>query len=160
MTMSNKDYALLFVISFVAFFSILNILSPVTTFPGGTPVIGGAGSTSGTDSSSRCSGSVQLSFFPESVDYGGRASAIMSGLENCNDKVVFVKQQIDADQDLKCSCVVATGNGCGCAFAIDSEQACSFSTYYAYVDMNANGDYNDQGETSTAALPVTSCPIV
>jgi len=157
--MKNQEYALLFVVSFVAFYAMLAVLSPVITDQSGAPVIGGIGTTGTGTGSGECGGDVKLSFFPESVELGARMSAIISGMENCNAKVVFVRQQIDNDQELKCSCVVATGNGCGCSFEVPLN-SCAFNNYYAQVDMNGNGDYNDAGETSTTKAPVSNCPVI
>lgn len=156
MAMKTREYAILFAVSLVLFYSMLAILSPINTGTGGTPSIGGVlGGTSG----GACSGQVQLSFFPASVQVGNRVSALVSGVQNCNGKVVFVRQQLDSDQKLMCSCVVATGNGCGCSFNIPLN-SCAFQNYLAQVDMNGNGDYNDAGETALATLPVNNCPNV
>jgi len=155
MVMKTRDYALLFAVSLVLFYSMLAILSPINVGPAGTPSIGGViGGTS-----SGCSGEVKLSFFPDTIDLGARVTALISGVQNCNGKVAFVRQQLDTNQQLMCSCVIATGNGCGCSFTIPLN-SCAFRNYLAQVDISGNGDYNDPGETSLATLPVTICPGV
>jgi hypothetical protein len=154
--MKNKEYTILFIISFVAFYAVLSILAPINlSGGGGTATIGGVDGTQ-TDT---CTGSIKLSFFPEQIETGTRMSAIISGLENCNGKVVFVRQQINNDLQLQCSCVVATGNGCGCSFAVPTN-SCLYSQYYAQVDMNGNGNYNDVGETDVATATISNCPLV
>lgn len=156
-TVSNKEYVLLFFVSLVVFYTVLSLLGsfiPLPAFSGST-ITGGVLSSS----SAVCSGDLRLSFFPDTSDIGSRASALISGLENCNDKVVFVRQQVGTDIVLRCSCVVATGNGCGCTFPVDYS-ACSNPNFYAQVDMDGNGDYNGQGETSVAALIANGCRII
>lgn len=151
----NREYALLFVISLVVFYTVLSLLGPfVPFFSSSSSITGGALSTS-----TGCSGTVKLSFFPEVVDVNTRASAIISGLDNCYGKVVFVREQIGNDMVLQCSCVVATGNGCGCAFPVDYSP-CSNPSFYAQVDLNGNGDYNDAGETAVVRMAINGCRIV
>jgi len=153
--MNNKEYVLLFIISFVAFYSVLSILSPITNMGGGTGTIGG---TVGGQANT-CGGSIKLSFFPDSIELGARMSAIVSGLENCNGKVVFIRQQINNDLQLQCSCIVSTGNGCGCSFSVPTN-ACLYNNYYAQADMDGNGDYNGAGETSVVTASISNCPLV
>jgi len=153
--MKNKEYTLLFIISFVAFYAVLSILAPINMTGGGPATIGGVGNSE----SATCSGSVQLSFFPEQIELGSRMSAIVSGLENCNGKVIFVRQLINNDLQLQCSCVVATGNGCGCSFAVPSN-SCLYNNYYSQIDMNGNGDYNDVGETTVTTASIVNCPLI
>ena len=156
--MKTREYALLFTISLVMFYSMFAILSPINigTSTGGTvgSVLGGTAATGG-----QCSGQVQLSFFPDTVQVGNRVSALISGVQNCNNNVVFVRQQTDSGQQLMCSCVINTGNGCGCSFTVPLN-SCAFRNYLAQIDMNGNGNYNDAGESSLANLPVNNCPHV
>jgi len=153
--MKTTEYALLFAVSLVLFYSMLAILSPIKLGTSGTPSIGSvAGGGSG-----GCSGNVQFSFFPDSVEVGNHVSALVSGVQNCNGKVAFVRQQLDTSQQLMCSCIINTGNGCGCSFTIPLN-SCNFKTYLAQVDMNGNGNYNDPGESALATLPVNNCPNV
>lgn len=154
--MGKKEYAILFVISLVVFYTVLGLLGPFVGLPGSSqPIIAGV---VGSSSSGGCSGDVKLSFFPDIVDVGSRASAIISGIQNCNAKVIFVREQVGHDIPLKCSCVVQTGNGCGCSFTVDTS-ICSNSNFYAQVDMNANGDYNDAGETTVTAMNLNGCLV-
>jgi hypothetical protein len=153
-TMGRKEYIILFVISVVVFYTVLGLLGPFVGLPSGQPIT--AGVVGG--GSSRCSGNIKLSFFPDAVDVGTRASAIISGIQNCNNKVVFVREQVGSDIVLKCSCVVQTENGCGCAFPVDSS-VCSSPNFYAQVDMNGNGDYNDAGETAVATMSLNGCIV-
>lgn len=153
--MGNREYVLLFVISLVAFYTALSILGPLipnSGFSSSTIV----GSVAGGSSSGSCSGNLQLNFFPSTPDVGTRTTAIISGLGNCNGKVVFVRQQEPSGFVLKCSCVVSTGNGCGCAFQADSS-VCSYNSFSAQVDMNGDGSYNDAGETATGTLNLNGC---
>ena len=153
--MGRKEYIILFVISVVVFYTVLGLLGPFVGLPSsGQPIIAGVVS-SGTG---ECSGNIKLSFFPDTVDVGTRAAAIISGLQNCNGKVIFVREQVGSDIVLKCSCVVQTGNGCGCAFPVDSS-VCSSPNFYAQVDMNANGNYNDAGETDVSEMSLNGCII-
>jgi len=155
--MKTREYALLFAISLVMFYSMFAILSPINPSSGGAASIGGV--LGGTSSATGCSGQVQLSFFPETVQVSNRVSALVSGLQNCDGKIVFVRQQTTSDQSLMCSCVVNTGNGCGCSFTVPLN-SCAYRNYMGQIDMNGNGNYNDAGETSLANLPVNSCPQV
>jgi len=151
----NREYALLFIVSLVVFYTVLNLLGPFVPLPFSSgSITGGALSTS-----TECSGAVKLSFFPDVVDVGTRASAIISGVENCYGKVIFVRENVGNNLVLKCSCVIATGNGCGCAFTADS-LVCSNKDFVAQVDMNGNGDYNSEGETTVATMNMNSCVIV
>jgi len=155
--MKTREYVLLFAVSLVMFYSMFTILSPLNTQGGAATiggVIGGSSSTSGS-----CSGQVQLAFFPDTVQIGNRVSALVSGVQNCNGKVAFIRQQDSADQQLMCSCVINTGNGCGCSFTLP-QNSCAFRNYLAQVDMNGNGDYNGAGETALGTLPVSNCPNV
>lgn len=155
--LGNREYALVFVISLVVFYTVLSLLGSFIPLPGlgGSTII--AGVTGG--SSGACSGNLKLSFFPDTVDVGTKASALMSGLQNCNGKVIFVREQVGNDLVLKCSCVVATGNGCGCAFTVD-RSVCSNQNFYAQVDTNSNGNYNDAGETAVASMNLNGCQLV
>jgi hypothetical protein len=153
----NREYVLLFFVSLLVFYTVLNLLGPFIPLPGfqGTVVTGGVvPGNSGT-----CFGEVKLSFFPDVVDVGTRASAIISGLNNCYGKLVFVREELANNLVLKCSCVVATGNGCGCAFPVDYT-VCSNRNFYAQVDLNGNGDYNDQGETVVVSMDINGCGII
>jgi hypothetical protein len=153
----NREYVLLFVLSLVVFYTVLSLLGPfVPFFSSSSSITGGVLSTS-----TGCSGTVKLSFFPDVVDTNTRVSAILSGVDNCYGKVVFVREQIGTDMVLKCSCVIATGNGCGCAFPVGN-YPCSNPNFYAQVDLNSNGDYNDQGETAvvTMPMPISGCGII
>lgn len=155
--MGNKEYALLFVISLVMFYTVLSVLNPGIPFVNNGPsVVGSAGGEAG---SSACSGNIQLSFFPAAADMGTRESAIVSGIQNCNGKIVFVRQQVGGNYILRCSCIVATGNGCGCSFSIDNSM-CNSNTFTAQIDMNGNGSYNDAGEVSYTNLNVNACAPV
>jgi hypothetical protein len=153
--MGRKEYVILFVVSIVVFYTVLGLLGPFVGLPGASQPITAGVVGSG---SSGCSGDVIVSFFPDTVDVGTRASAIITGIQNCNSKVVFVREQVGTDFVLKCSCVVQTGNGCGCSFPVGSS-ACSSPTFYAQIDMNGNGDYNDAGETSVAQMNLNGCMV-
>lgn len=151
-TIGRKEYVILFVISVVVFYTVLGLLGPFVGLPGTSqPITAGV-------VGSVCSGDVKLSFFPDTVDVGTRASAIITGIENCNSKVVFVREQVGTNFVLKCSCVVQTGNGCGCAFPVDGS-VCSNSNFYAQIDMNSNGDYNDAGETTVTQMNLNGCIV-
>ena len=154
--MKNREYVLLFVVSLLVFYTVLNLLGPFVPLPvsSGSVITGGVPGNSGT-----CSGQIKLSFFPDVVDVGTRASAIISGIENCYGKVVFIRELVGNNLVLKCSCVIATGNGCGCAFTAENS-VCSNRNFYAQVDMNGNSDYNDQGETSAAIMTLAGCNII
>lgn len=158
-TMGNREYAILFVVSLVAFYTVLSLLGPFAGLPTSSSSNSIIAGVSGGGSSAGCSGNVKLSFFPDTADVGLRASAIISGLSNCNGKVVFVREPVGNNFVLKCSCVVATGNGCGCSFSVDNS-ACRNNNFYAQVDMNANGDYNGAGETAAATMAINGCQIV
>jgi hypothetical protein len=153
--MKTKDYAILFAVSLAVFYTVLSLLGPFLPIPGGSTIVASAG----TSSSGTCSGNLKLSFFPDTTDVGSRASAILSGLNNCNGKVIFVREQVNNDFRLKCSCVVSTGNGCGCAFSVDSS-VCANTNFYSQVDMNGNGNYNDPGETTVSQINVNGCTLV
>lgn len=153
--MGRKEYAILFVISLVVFYTVLGLLGPFVGLPGGQPITAGV---VGSGNSGACSGNVRLSFFPDTVDVGTRVSAIITGIQNCNGKVVFVREQVGNDINLKCSCVVATGNGCGCSFPVDNS-VCSNANFYAQVDMNSNSNYNDVGETAVTQMNLNGCAV-
>jgi len=156
--MKTREYVLLFAVSLVLFYSMLAILSPIQ--PAGSSGAGTIGSAlGGSAQSGSCSGQIQISFFPESVQVGNRVSALISGVQSCNGKVAFVRQQLAGDQQLMCSCVIATGNGCGCAFTVPLN-SCSYTAYQAQADLDGNGNYNDAGENAIASLPVSNCPNV
>lgn len=155
--MGNKEYALLFVISLVVFYTVLSLLTPFTPFQPSSTVVAGVGS--GSSGSGSCSGNIQLSFFPDVLDVGGRTSALVSGLQNCNGKVVFLREQFSNDQVLKCTCIVETGNGCGCSFTVENS-VCLNKDFYAQIDMNGNGNYNDAGETAIASMNLSGCQLV
>jgi len=156
--MGKREYVLLFAISLVAFYTVLSMIGPLVPNSGisGSTVVGSVASGSG---SGVCSGNIQLNFFPATPDVGTRASAIVSGLNNCNDKVVFVRQQTASGLTLKCSCVVSTGNGCGCSFNANGS-ICNSNTFYAQVDMNGDGSYNDAGESAVGTLNINGCQPV
>lgn len=153
--MKTRDYAILFAVSLAVFYTVLSLLGPFLPFPGGSSIVASVGSST----SAACSGNLKLSFFPDTATVGSRASAILSGLSNCNGKVAFVRQQVGTDFLLKCSCVVATGNGCGCAFSVDPS-LCTNRNFYAQIDMNGNGNYNDAGETIVSQISVSGCTPV
>jgi len=155
--MKNREYVLLFFVSLVVFYTVLSLLGPFVPLPSfaGPIVTGGVNG----GNSDVCSGNIKLSFFPDVVDVKTKASAIISGLKNCNDRVVFVREQVGSDLVLKCSCVVVTGNGCGCAFPVDY-QTCANRDFYAQVDLDNNGDYNSQGETAVATMTLNGCSII
>jgi hypothetical protein len=155
--MRNSEYVLLFFVSLLVFYTVLSLLGPFIPLPSlsGTLVSGGLSG----GSSLGCSGNIKLSFFPDVVDVQSRASALVSGISNCNDKVVFIREKVGDDLVLKCSCDVATGNGCGCSFPVDYA-TCSSPQFYAQVDMDGNGDYNGAGETVVTNMNLNGCSIV
>ncbi len=100
----------------------------------------------------QCSGPVSLSLFPSPVVRNGEVTPSASNLSNCQNKQVIFK---DSSLSQVSNCTIGSdGLGCtGAAFTVPSSQG--NYTYYAYIDINGNGNYLNIGDSSSAALQVT-----
>ncbi len=102
---------------------------------------------------STCSGPISLTFNPNPVNYttNKNVTAISSGLSNCDEINVTVKDvPCEYSYGAKCTCLTY-GSGCSCQFPTPSIGG--YYTYYACLDMNQNGKY-DNGEYGTKQLQV------
>jgi len=110
----------------------------------------GTGSTIFTVEYPSCSGSISLNL-PASVRPGSKVTAQVSGLSNCYEKAAYVVSR--ETQQSVCSCTVS-GSGCSCEFTAPNVEG--KYNYYAMVDINGNGNYEDPGDISSdVTLTVT-----
>ncbi|MCD6371690.1 MAG: hypothetical protein J7L39_03160 [Candidatus Aenigmarchaeota archaeon] len=100
---------------------------------------------------STCSGSISLTLSPSSTSPSSTVTASVSGLSNCNGKTVYIRENSCSGTSVT-SCSVS-GSGCSSDFNAPPTQG-TYS-YYACIDKNENGNYDDRGEYDSATLIVT-----
>ncbi len=106
--------------------------------------------------SAGCSGSVALALNPSTVVPSGSVTPSVSGLSNCDGKtVIFKMNSCTGTQVSACS---ASGGGCTDDAFTAPGNAGSYS-YYACLDKNGNGNFDDAGEKNSTNLTVAvGCP--
>ena len=95
---------------------------------------------------SNCSGSVALSL----EKYGNISTARISGLSNCDGKIVYLRQDNCTGSTVG-NCSVS---GAGCWISFSTPAAIGNYTYSACVDKDANGSYTS-GESTSSVLTVS-----
>ena len=139
----------------------ISVTSPSTTSGSNSfTVIATSGSYTSTSSatyivSPDCTGSVDLTLTPSTVSPEGPVTPSASGLSNCDGTIEFRKDSCDDDKMSECSILT---DGCsGSPFTAPSSTGTY--TYYACVDKNNDGDFEDDGESDSATLSVAkTCP--
>lgn len=101
-----------------------------------------------------CSGSVQLTLNPYSVNPGGTFQAIVSGLSNCGGTVYIKDYQGCVSGQTLATCQVS---GSGCSASLTAPSNPGTYRYYACFDMNLDGQYTS-GEYDYKDLTVTTGP--
>lgn len=147
--MASKHLPMIFSILVLAFISV-TLLIEITLNPTGGPIIAGIAGITG---ETGCAGSPSVILIPNIVAAGEQVTAEFSGFSSCYGKIVFLRHQTvdNNDLELSCSCVLEDGNQCSCAFAAPS-YLCSSNIFYAQIDKNGNGDFNDLGESNIIRL--------
>jgi hypothetical protein len=107
-----------------------------------------------------CQGSISFDIDPTSTYPSGRVRFKVSGLQGsaCNGKTVYIGLYKCDTQNPVTTCTYSTStqtSGCGGEFSAPS--TAGDHTYYACVDINGDGDFNDEGEVATKTLTVKSC---
>jgi|GEM_PF-677882 len=103
-----------------------------------------------------CTGSLSLSLNPDRLnqsDVQHTVTALVFGLSNCDGKPFIVS---DKDQKSGCQGVISRGGGT-CTFRYTPLVA-GTHIFYAGVDKNGDGNYNQQGEIANATLIIESKP--
>ncbi|MEM2181026.1 MAG: S8 family serine peptidase [Nitrososphaeria archaeon] len=95
-------------------------------------------------------GNIVLSFYNSTVYNSSIVKVNVSGLQYCRDVPVKIKRD-SCNGPIACECS-AVGNGCFCEFTAPSEPG--NYVYYACIDKNNNGNYNDPGEVDSKTLKV------
>ena len=101
---------------------------------------------------SNCSGSVILNLTPSTVESSGSVIPSTSGLSDCNNKIIFFKNNSCSGTQVS-SCTLTDGGCTGSSFTAPSNEG--LYTYYACIDKNDDGDFSDSGEYSSKILNVT-----
>jgi hypothetical protein len=104
--------------------------------------------------SQACSGSVQLTLNPSSVNPGGTFQAIISGLSNCGGTAYIKDYQGCTFGQTLATCQVS---GSGCSVSLTAPSNAGTYRYYACFDMNLDGQYTS-GEYDYKDLTVTTGP--
>ncbi|MEM5794513.1 MAG: NEW3 domain-containing protein [Candidatus Aenigmatarchaeota archaeon] len=101
-----------------------------------------------------CSGDIQLTLDKTVVPPSASVTPSASGLSNCDGKKISFRDNACGLGNEVSSCIVS-GNGCqGSSFTAPSSDG--FYRYYACIDKNENGNFNDQGESDDETLQVDS----
>jgi hypothetical protein len=99
-----------------------------------------------------CSGYSSLFFSSNPVSVNSLVQAHVSGLSNCNGKTIYIKDDKGCNFGKTiCSCI-SSSTGCSCLFTSPSKEG--DYTYYACIDKNNDGDFSDEGESTSAILRV------
>lgn len=98
-----------------------------------------------------CTGELTLELNVNETTPGSLVSASIDGLENCEGYTAFLRESSCSGEEV-CKCTVS-GSGCSCSFLSPSEEG--DHTYFACIDMNDNGVFEDNERVSTT-LRVTS----
>jgi len=103
--------------------------------------------------SAGCSGSVALALTPSTIATSGSVTPSASGLSGCDGKTVIFK--MDSCTGTQVSSCYISGSGCtGDAFSGPGNTG-SYS-YYACIDKNGNGNFDDAGEKNSTSLNVAT----
>ena len=102
-----------------------------------------------------CSGSVELTLSPSSVNPGGSFSAVVSGLSNCGGVAYIKDYRGCVNGETLAFCQVS---GSGCSVNLNAPTNVGTYRYYACFDINLDGAYTS-GEYDWADLNVVSGPI-
>jgi len=105
-------------------------------------------------SSQPCSGSVQLTLNPSSVNPGGTFQAIISGLSNCGGTAYIKDYRGCTSGETLATCQVS---GSGCSVSLTAPSNPGTYRYYACFDINLDGLYTT-GEYDYKDLTVTTGP--
>lgn len=97
-----------------------------------------------------CSGNITLSLAPTTVNALQTVTATATGLANCSDKTMYLREGSCTGVQ-KCSKNVS-GSGASCGFKAPADAG--NYTYFACVDKNGNGLFADAGESGPALLIV------
>jgi hypothetical protein len=93
-----------------------------------------------------------FSLSPDPVYAGETVTAYITGFEGYDDKTVYVSQ--GKDKVLRCWCTISGGK-CSCSFTAPKPLTSPYTyTYYARIDLNEDGDYDDEGEEWSRDLTV------
>jgi hypothetical protein len=110
-----------------------------------------------------CTGSLIFTLSSNVAESGAQVKAIVAGLtgKECLGKIIHIRPD-SCNGEMACSCV-SKGAGCSCYFKaplpfISSEGLHRYYRseyfYYACVDKNNDGDYSDEGESTSTTLTV------
>ncbi|RLF38742.1 MAG: hypothetical protein DRN00_03495 [Thermoplasmata archaeon] len=89
---------------------------------------------------------------PASAYAGETVTAHVTGFEGYDGKTVYVGR--GKEKVLICSCTISGGK-CSCTFSAPKlTETESVVTYYARIDLNGDGDYDDEGEEWSSDLTV------
>ena len=125
-----------------------------------------------------CSGSISFSFSKDKVKPKESVTASFSGISCSKDVAIYLAKDSKENCNRLRGCIVNCGgnNECiincwrqynGCSCITKSTCSCNFEapqnpgeyTYYACVDKNDNGNFDDPGETATQKLIVSTIQI-
>ena len=100
-----------------------------------------------------CSGNVYLSLSPNPVQMSSDVHVTISGTDCSN--YVFAKDSCyEVNPCLGMSCGAAPGKDVYCKCQFTSPDTIGSYTYYACIDKNKDGDYDDTGESDSEILSV------
>ena len=112
-------------------------------------------------SEARCEGSVIMILHPSLAKSGEKVKAIIAGLKDCEGKLIHVKRDnCTGPEACACECL---GSGCSCTFEAPPTKTSKYGfhryffseyRYYACVDKNDDGDFDDKGEVGSFTLKV------
>lgn len=105
-----------------------------------------------------CTGNVSLELKPSTLSPSSGGIAFISGLSNCDGKGTYVRRESCEHREYTyqyCNCSIS-GSGCSCDFIAPSSPGTHI--FYACVDKNDDGDFQDSGERAVATLEVSGTP--
>jgi len=103
-----------------------------------------------------CSGIPQLSLVPNPAGAGGRVTANITGLSNCQGKEIKLVAGTNCSSDSVGQTTIGEEGANGAIEFIAPSSEGNYN-YTACIDINDDGDYEDVGEHDTETLTVKEC---
>jgi len=97
-----------------------------------------------------CEGNIYLSLSPAPAYTSSTVTATVGGLSNCQGKTIYIKMYSCRGTDIT-SCT-SSSTGCSASFTAPAQEGTYY--FYACIDKNNDGDFDDSGEQTSSALGV------